>query len=103
MNIDAIKYIEKEILDEKTTLGKTIGAFRKCEDITQADFAKGLGISKQYLCDIENNRRNLSPKQAAIFANKVGIPEMYFIQLALQDILDRDGLHYKINEIEHVA
>lgn len=103
MITNAKKYIENNILGEKVTLGKAIAAFRKADDITQVDFAKALGISRQYLCDIENNRRNVSPKQAIIFAKKLGLPEMYVVQLALQDILDRDGVHYKIEELKKVA
>ena len=76
MNIDSkmtkktIKQIEK-ITEEKLTLGRLLWAIRESEKISQVDFAKKLGISKQHLCDLEQNRKNISPKLAATYAKKL--------------------------------
>jgi transcriptional regulator with XRE-family HTH domain len=34
--------------------------FREAQEMTQLDFAKRLGISTQYQCDLEGSRRNPS-------------------------------------------
>jgi DNA-binding XRE family transcriptional regulator len=86
-----LKEIEK-VTGCKLTLGKLIWSIRECEEMTQVDFAKELGVSKQYLCDIEHDRKNVSPKTAANYAKILGYSQEQFIRLALQGMVDRDGL-----------
>ena len=108
MTQQTLKLIEK-ITGGKLTLGKLIWAIREGEEMSQVDFAKKLGVSKQYLCDLEHNRKTTSPKLAAEYANKLGYSKEQFIRLSLQDIVDRDGLNisveivsgYKRNDKEH--
>ena len=73
-------------------MGDYLLAIRQGEELSQINFAKRLGISKQNLCDVEHSRRFISPKLAAEFANKLGYSSRHFVCLCLQDILDRDGL-----------
>lgn len=76
----------------KLTLGGLIWAIRECEELSQIEFAKKLGISKQHLCEIEHERKVISPSLAAMYAKKLGYLPEQFIQLSLQDIVDREGL-----------
>jgi len=69
-----------------------IYAIRESEGKTQVEFAKKLGCSKQHLCDIEHDRKRISPRMAATYAKILGYSQEQFIRLALQDIIDRDGL-----------
>ena len=71
--------------------------------MSQADFAKILGVSRQYLCDLEHNRRIVSPKSAAAFALKLGYSPVQFVRLAVQDAFDKDGLNFDIQISEHKA
>lgn len=87
---------------EKLTFSSMLKSIRLCDEITQVDFSKKLGISKQKLCDIENNRRNVSPKRAADFAEILGYSKKQFVRLCLQDQLDRDGLDLTVH-IDSVA
>ena len=84
------------------TLGKLLWAIRRSEDKSQVDFAKQLHISKQHLCDIEHERKSISPKLAAEYAIKLGYYEKQFIRLALQDELDKAGLPFQV-EIRKAA
>ncbi len=68
--------------------------------MAQVKFAALLGISKQNLCDIEHERRFVSPKMAENFAKKTGYSSNQFVRLCLQDMLKRDGIPY---EVELVA
>ena len=86
-----LKEMEK-VTGCKLTLGKLIWAIRECDEMSQVEFAKKLGISKQHLCDIEHERKSISPGLAATYASKLGYLPEQFIQLALQGIVDRDGL-----------
>lgn len=72
-------------------------AIRQGEEMSQVEFAKLLGESRQYLCDIEHGRRMISPKTAATFAKKLKYSPQQFIRLCVQDLVSRDGLKLKIN------
>ncbi len=86
----------KKITGEKLTLGRLIWAIRMGEEISQIEFAKTLGISKQHLCDIEKNRKTVSPALAAKYAKNLGYSKTQFIRLALQDMIDREGLNVSV-------
>ena len=100
-SMDTLEFLES-LIGKKPSLGDFILAVRQGEELTQVEFAKILGISKQNLCDIEHNRRFISPKMAAEFANKLGYSEKHFIRLCLQDMLDRDGLDFSV-DIDNAA
>ncbi|WP_440617663.1 hypothetical protein [Cysteiniphilum sp. 6C5] len=56
-----------------------------------------IGISTQQLCDIEHGRRPVTVQLAVRFAKALAMSQKTFVKLALQDMLKREGLHYKIN------
>lgn len=88
----SLENIEK-ITGTKLTIGKLIWAIRKADDETQVTFAAKLKISRQHLCDLEHGRKSISPRLASKYALILGYSKELFIQLALQDIVDRDGLN----------
>jgi transcriptional regulator with XRE-family HTH domain len=79
------------------TFGDSLSAFRKCEEMSQKEFAATLGISAQSLCDIEKGRRIPSARRAAKIANKIGQPASYWIKLAFQDMLRLENLDYTVS------
>ena len=87
----AIRSLEKRT-GGPVTFGGFIEAVRLGEELTQAAFAKRLGISKSHLNDIEKARKSVSPDRAARFADILGYSQARFVKLALQDLLDRSGL-----------
>lgn len=91
MSTNAREYLEKSV--GRLTLGIAIRSIRQGEDESQIDFAKRLGVSKQYLCDLEHNRKIVSAKKAKQFADTLGYSAEQFIALALQDSLEHDGMH----------
>ncbi len=90
--------IEK-ITGEKLTLGKLLWAIRESEEVSQVNFAEKLDISKQHLCDLEHNRKTVSPRLAAGYAKKLGYSTNQFIRLSLQDMIDREGLNVSVEII----
>ena len=92
MTTKASRTLEKK-LGKKLTLGNFIWSIRMGEEISQTDFAKKLGVSKQYLCDLERGRKSVSPKKAKNFAEILGYSPEQFIMLAIQDALALDGIH----------
>jgi transcriptional regulator with XRE-family HTH domain len=92
----ALDYLES-LIGKKPTLGDYLLAIRQGEEVTQVDFAKLLGVSRQNLCDIEHGRRFVSPKMAAEFANRLGYSSKQFVRLCLQDLLNREGLYLSVD------
>lgn len=90
-----LKEIEK-ITKIKLTFGKLLWSIREADEISQADFAQKLKISRQHLCDIERGRKVVSPKLAAKYAEMLGYSREQFIRLSLQDLVDREGLNVLI-------
>jgi DNA-binding transcriptional regulator YiaG len=90
MRVKAKQHIEK--MSGKLTLGKAIRSIRLCEGESQTAFAKRLKMSTQYLCDLEHNRKIVSPKKAKRIAEILGFSPEQFIALAIQDVLNRDGI-----------
>lgn len=84
------------LLDGPLTFGMAVEALRLRDEWTQTAFAKKLGVSRQYLCDIEKGRRLVSPEQAARFAKAFGHPPKVLVQLALQDAVREGGLKLKV-------
>lgn len=100
MNIDATdarKFLEKKL--GALSLGQALRAIRQAEAISQTAFAKTLGVSVQYLCDLEHDRKLVSPKKAQFFAKTLGYPPEQFVALALQDALN----HYDIPMVVEVS
>ena len=100
MSISAKKYLEKKV--GKLTLGMAIRSIRLSEEESQTAFAEKLGVSTQYLCDLEHNRKVVSPKKAKEFAEALGHSIEQFIALAIQDSLHDNGIRVTV-EIKKVA
>ena len=90
------KFLEK-ITGGPVTLGKLIEAIRLGEEVSQADFAKRLKISRSHLNDIEKGNKAVSPERAARFAKALGHSKERFVELSLQSLVDEAGLKLKVN------
>jgi transcriptional regulator with XRE-family HTH domain len=89
------KFIEG-LLGGPLTFGMAVESLRMRDELSQVAFAKKIGISRQYLCDVEKGRRLVSPEQAARFAKAFGHPPNVLVQLALQDSVRESGLKLKV-------
>lgn len=89
------KFLEK-ITGGSVTLGKLIEAIRLGEEVSQAEFAKHLKISRSHLNDIEKGSKAVSPERAARFAKALGHSEERFVELSLQSLVDEAGLKLKV-------
>lgn len=89
------KWLDRK-LGGPMTLGTAIEALRNLYEESQVSFAKKLGISRAYLCDVEKGRRVVSPGKAAQFARDIGHPPEYFVQLAVDDLLRSEGLKLRV-------
>ncbi|MCZ6631970.1 MAG: helix-turn-helix transcriptional regulator [bacterium] len=74
------------------TFGNALASHRMGEEKSQREFAAFLGISPQSLCDIEKERRIPTPSRASKIARRLGEPESFWVQLALQDMFRKENL-----------
>ncbi len=79
------------------TFGDLLRLQRDDEDLTQVQYAKKLGISRQKICDFEKGRRLPSPKLAEKWAKKLGHPPEVWVQVVLQDQLRKEKVNMKVN------
>jgi transcriptional regulator with XRE-family HTH domain len=89
--------LEERILGNRLTFGAAVEGLRVGAEISQAAFARKLGVSRQYLCDVEKGRRLVSPQQAARFAKAFGHPPNVLVRLALQDAVSASGLKLRVS------
>ncbi|MBK7960154.1 MAG: helix-turn-helix domain-containing protein [Bdellovibrionales bacterium] len=90
------KFLER-ITGGPVTLGKLIEAIRLGEEVSQAEFAKHLKISRSHLNDIEKGNKAVSPERAARFANALGHSQERFVELSLQSLVEEAGLNLKVS------
>lgn len=91
---DARKFLES--LDGPLTIARMLESERLCEEITHAELARRLGVSRAYLCNLEQGRKLASPEQAARLAEALGEPTKPWVAVALQDQLRASGIHFRV-------
>src|ERR1700741_3824909 len=79
----------EEVSGGPLTLSGLLHAIRVGEEMSQAEFALLLGVSKSHICDIKKGRKHVSPMRAMQFAKILKYSEEQFVRLALQDIVDQ--------------
>ena len=82
-------------MGEPLTFGALLKSIREGEEETQDVFGERLGVSKQYVYQIETGNRRVSLEQAARFADALGYNRLGFVQLCMQDMLDSAGIEAK--------
>jgi DNA-binding transcriptional regulator YiaG len=92
--VDAAAFLERKL--GRLTLGKTVASIREAEEMSLAAFAMKLGTTAAKVSDIEHGRRHLGPRRAADWARALGYSEAQFVRLALQEIVDEEGLDLEV-------
>ncbi len=91
-----MRFLEN-IAGRPLTLGGLLESLRLSDEMSQAGFAKKLGISGSHLGDIEKGRKVVSPERAARFAKILGRSPQRFVRLALQELVNEAGLKMKVD------
>ncbi len=86
----------EEIAGGPLTFGNFLESIRKGMEMSPAEFAAKLEISKSHLCDVERGRKVVSAERAARWAELLGYSSRQFVELALQAELERAGLSYRV-------
>lgn len=95
--LDATKDLWNEM-----TFGGLVYSLRISDEITQVELAKRVGVSKQFLSDVENNRKDVGIAFAKKIADALGYSIEPLIELLIRDQLRRQDLHYVV-ELKQVS
>lgn len=95
--LDATKDIWSEM-----TFGGLVHSLRVSDEITQIDLAKRIGVSKQFLSDVEHNRKDVGIAFAKKVSESLGYSIEPLIELLIRDQLRRQHLDY-IVELRHAS
>ncbi len=85
------------------TIARFLRSWRMSEGLTQAQFAKKIGMSAANLCDIERGRKGVSIDKACEIAEAIGYSPTVLVKLVLQEQVDSAGLKYDVELKKHVA
>jgi transcriptional regulator with XRE-family HTH domain len=95
-----IKNSAKSFLENELgpmTFGQFLIAVRTNLEISQADFARKLKVSRSMICDIEKGRVLVSPALAVKIAKLGNFPEDLAVKYCLQDQLRRAKIKLNIH------
>jgi transcriptional regulator with XRE-family HTH domain len=78
----------------KMTFGRLIRVLRMSDEISQVILAKKIGVSKQFLNDVEHNRKEVGIGFAKKIASVLGYSIEPFLELLIKQQLKRQRLNY---------
>lgn len=81
----------------KRTIGGFLRSWRKGQDMSQAEFARKLDMSRANLCDIEMGRKQVSAARAAEIARRLGYSVAVLVEMALEEELAAGGLNMRVS------
>src|SRR6266571_3903307 len=79
---------------EKMTFGGLIRSLRISDEISQVILAKKIGVSKQFLSDVEHNRKEVGIRFAKKISGALSYSIESLIELLVRDQLRRQKLNY---------
>ena len=80
----------------RLSFGRMLESVRLTDEISQAELARRMKISRACLCDIEKGRRPVHPERAAAFAQVLGYSVNQFVAVAVEDELRKAGLEVRV-------
>jgi len=95
---DAVPIAKKFL--KKATFGALVMNIRESDNISQAELARRIGVTRQFLHAIENEKRAGNVDFAIKVAHSLGYPDNVFIEVCLNDLLRRSGVN-KIVELKY--
>jgi transcriptional regulator with XRE-family HTH domain len=76
------------------TFGGLVRSLRLSDEISQVNLAKKIGVSKQFLSDVEHNRKDIGIEFAKKVSDALGYSIEPLIELLIRDQLRKQHLNY---------
>ena len=80
----------------KESFGTFLRSIRESDNISQAELARRLDVSRQFLNAIEAERKAVGVELASRIADALGYSEELFLELAIRDQLLRAGKKFTV-------
>ena len=77
MNVEDMEWYKEEAA--KATPGRTLRFYRKLKGMTQPELAKMLGTTKQFISNLENDRKPISRIMSKKLSEILNVPASRFI------------------------
>lgn len=77
------------------SFARVLKSHRECEEYSQQELAEKLGLSKQYISQLENGKLP-SIETAAKIARVFEMSEESFVRYVLQDLLNQAGISLEV-------
>lgn len=87
---------------EEMTFGSLVRSLRLSDEITQVELAKRVGVSKQFLSDVEHDRKDVGINFAKKVSDALGYAVEPLIELLIREQLKKQQLNY-IVELKKVS
>lgn len=81
----------------ETTFGGLIRAMRETDDITQADLARRLGVSRQFLNAVERGRSQVGLDFAKRVADALGYSPEPFAEILIREQVKKAGIECEVS------
>lgn len=91
----------KDVLNE--SFGKFVRDIRECDALSQAELARRMKVSRQFINAVEHDKANVSIQMAMTIARSLGYPHEAFVEILLNDMLKKAGINKKVSLKSKVA
>lgn len=81
------------------SLGQLIRSLRECDELSQIYLAEKLGVSRQFLSDVEHDRRVVGVEFAKKLSVAMGYPIETFLQPLINEQLKRAGIKCQVEVV----
>lgn len=92
---NALEYLRQHYA--RPSFGEILESVRICDEISQVELARKMGISRQDLCNIEKGRTQVSIERAVKFSKVLGYGELSFVSYVVQDLMAKAGLDVEVS------
>ncbi len=80
-----------------TTFGELVRSIRSCDEVTQAELARRLKVSRQFLNAVEFGKSQVSLDFAKRVADALGYSPEAFAEILIQEQLQKAGIPCKVS------
>jgi DNA-binding XRE family transcriptional regulator len=98
----SVEAVEK-IAGASLTFRAALKSSRLAEEMTQDELGKEIGVSRQYIHQLETGARSPSVEQAVKLANVFGMIQDQFVELALQNQIEKAGIKKKVVSLKKIS
>lgn len=91
---------KKNYLDtvwDQSTLGSMIYALRLCDDISQTNLAEKIGVSRQFMSNVEKNKAAVGIGFLKKLSSALDYPIEPFLELYFKEQLSKEGIKGKVS------